>query len=162
MSNLDICVISPLRISLNRISNLPGIDLMAAHVDRKRLIFFLLRWVLDRRLRPAVERISNDPPAHLKAYAVSDESVRREANALQALVADDPLQSLRAGHLTLTSSTMLDEIDEMVKTTKISGVMALAAIRSIDEICSQIDQMVDDERFLLAKQENRADALERL
>ena len=40
-------------------------------------------------------------PAYLKAYGVSDESVRREAQALQTLVADDPLQSLRAGHLAL-------------------------------------------------------------
>ena len=51
-------------------------------------------------------------PAYLKAYGVSDESVRREAQALQTLVADDPLQSLRAGHLALTVAATLREIDE--------------------------------------------------
>src|SRR5207247_8121520 len=55
-------------------------------------------------------------PAYLKAYGVSDESVRREAQALQALVANDPLQSLRAGHLALTAAAMLREIDDIVKT----------------------------------------------
>src|SRR5215475_1191996 len=43
-------------------------------------------------------------PAYLKAYGVSDDSIRREAEALQALVTDDPLQSLRAAHLALTVS----------------------------------------------------------
>jgi PAS domain S-box-containing protein len=99
-------------------------------------------------------------PAYLKAYGVSDESVRREAQALQALVANDPLQSLRAGHLTLTVSTMLREIDDMVKTARTSGPAALAMIRGMDEIRSQIDQMVDHERFLLVDRETRADALE--
>jgi PAS domain S-box-containing protein len=99
-------------------------------------------------------------PAYLKAYGVSDDSVRREAQALQALVADDPLQSLRAGHLALTISAMLNEIDDTVKTTTTSGLTALAMIRSMDEIRSQIDQMVDHERFLLVNRESRADALE--
>jgi PAS domain S-box-containing protein len=99
-------------------------------------------------------------PAYLKAYGVSDESVRREAQALQALVANDPLQSLRAGHLALTVAAQLREIDDIVKTARTSGLAALAMTRSMEEIRSQIDQMVDHERFLLADRETRADALE--
>jgi PAS domain S-box-containing protein len=99
-------------------------------------------------------------PAYLKAYGVSDESVRREARVLQNLVTDDPLQSLRAGHLALTISATLRETDDMVKTARTSGLAALAMIRSMDEIRSQIDQMVDHERFLLVGWEARADALE--
>ena len=100
-------------------------------------------------------------PAYLKAYGVSDDSVRREAQALQAMVTDDPLQSLRAAHLTLTLSATLRETDEMVKTARESGLAALAMIRSMDEIRSQIDQMVDHERFLLVEREARAETLER-
>jgi PAS domain S-box-containing protein len=99
-------------------------------------------------------------PAYLKAYGVSDESVRREAQALEALVANDPLQSLRGGHLALTVSAMLSEIDEIIKTAHTSGSAALAMIRGMDEIHSQIDQMVDHERFQLVDEERRADALE--
>ncbi len=99
-------------------------------------------------------------PAYLKAYGVSDESVRRGAQALQALVEDDPLQSLRAEHLALTVATMLREMDDIIKTARTSGLAALAMTRSMDEIRSQIDQMVDHERFLLADRETRADALE--
>ena len=101
-------------------------------------------------------------PQYLKAYGVSDESVRRDAQALQALVAGDPLQSHRAGHLALTVAAKLREIDEIVKTVRTySGPAALAMIRSLDEIRSQIDQMVDHERFLRVDQERRAEALER-
>ena len=100
-------------------------------------------------------------PSYLKAYGVSDESVRRDAQALQALVAGDPLQSHRAGHLALTVAAKLREIDDIVKTARTSsGPAALAMIRSLDEIRSQIDQMVDHERFLLVDQERRAEALE--
>jgi len=99
-------------------------------------------------------------PAYLKAYGVSDESVRREAQALQMLVADDPLQGLRAGHLALTVTATLREIDELLKTAGTSGLAALAMIRSMDEIRSQIDQMVDHERFRLADREARAEAFE--
>ena len=100
-------------------------------------------------------------PQYLKAYGVSDESVRRDAQALQALVAGDPLQSHRAGHLALTVAAKLREIDEIVKTVRTySGPAALAMIRSLDEIRSQIDQMVDHERFLRVDQERRAEALE--
>ncbi|AMA59085.1 ATP-binding protein [Bradyrhizobium sp. CCGE-LA001] len=99
-------------------------------------------------------------PTYLKAYGVSDEGVRREAQALQALVVDDPLQTLRAQHLALTVSAKLREIDEMVKTAGTSGLAALAMIRSMDEIRSQIDQMVDHERFRLADREARAEAFE--
>ncbi|KYG98759.1 ATP-binding protein [Bradyrhizobium sp. DOA1] len=99
-------------------------------------------------------------PTYLKAYGVSDEGVRREAQALQGLVVDDPLQTLRAQHLALTVSAKLREIDEMVKTAGTSGLAALAMIRSMDEIRSQIDQMVDHERFRLADREARAEAFE--
>jgi PAS domain S-box-containing protein len=100
-------------------------------------------------------------PHYLKAYGVSDESVRRDAQALQALVADDPLQSHRAGHLALTVAAKLREIDEIVKTARTySGPAAMAMIRSLDEIRSQIDQMVDHERFLRVDQERRAETLE--
>ncbi|NOJ40969.1 PAS domain S-box protein [Bradyrhizobium australiense] len=99
-------------------------------------------------------------PSYLKAYGVSDESVRRDAQALQALVANDPLQNHRAGHLALTVAAKLREIDDIVKTASTSGLAALAMIRSLDEIRSQIDQMVDHERFLLVDHEKRAEALE--
>ena len=100
-------------------------------------------------------------PSYLKAYGVSDESVRRDAQALQALVASDPLQNHRAGHLALTVVAKLREIDDIVKTAQTSsGPAALAMIRSLDEIRSQIDQMMDHERFLLVDQERRAEALE--
>lgn len=101
-------------------------------------------------------------PHYLKAYGVSDDSVRRDAQALQALVAGDPLQSHRAGHLAVTVAAKLREIDEIVKTVRTySGPAALAMIRSLDEIRAQIDQMVDHERFLRVDQEKRAEALER-
>jgi PAS domain S-box-containing protein len=100
-------------------------------------------------------------PAYLKPYGVSDESVRREGEALQSLVADDPLQSLRAGHLTLTVSAKLREMDDIVKKARTSGLdAALASIANMDEIRSQIDQMVDHERFLLVNWLRRADELE--
>ncbi len=99
-------------------------------------------------------------PAYLKAYGVSDESVRRETQELQALVASDPLQSLRAGHLAATVSAKLREIDDIVGTAPTSRLPGLAMIRIMDEIRTQIDQMVDHERFLLAERETRADALE--
>src|SRR5262249_29710903 len=94
-------------------------------------------------------------------YGVSDESVRREAQALQTLVANDPLQSLRAGHLALTVSATLREMDELVKVARTSAPDArLAIIRSMDEVRSQIDQMVDHERFNLVQWEARTEALE--
>ncbi len=98
---------------------------------------------------------------YLKHYGVSDESLRREGDALQNLVADDPLQSLRAAHLALTVSAKLREIDDVVKTAHTSGAdPALARIGTMGEIRSQIDQMIDHERFLLAGWGTRADALE--
>jgi CHASE3 domain sensor protein len=101
-------------------------------------------------------------PSYLKAYGVSDESVRRDAQALQALVAGDPLQNHRAGHLALTVAAKLREIDDIVKTAQTSsGPAALAMIRSLDEIRSQIDQMVDHERFLLVDQARRSNIARR-
>ncbi len=95
------------------------------------------------------------------SHAVDDESVRREGEALQSLVADDPLQSLRAAHLALTVAAKLREIDDIVKTARTSKVdPALATIGTMGEIRSQIDQMVDHERFLLVDWEKRAGALE--
>jgi PAS domain S-box-containing protein len=99
--------------------------------------------------------------AYLKAYGVSDESVRREGEALQTLVADDPLQSLRASHLALTVSSKLREMDNTVKTARAPGRdSTLAIVSGMDEVRSQIDQMVDHERFLLVDRQRRADALE--
>jgi PAS domain S-box-containing protein len=101
-------------------------------------------------------------PHYLKAYGVSDESVRRDAQALQTLVAGDPLQSHRAGLLAATVAAKLREIDEIVKTVRTySGPAAMAMIRSLDEIRSQLDQMVDHERFLRVDLDKRSEALER-
>jgi PAS domain S-box-containing protein len=100
-------------------------------------------------------------PLYLKPYGISDEAVRREGETLQRLVADDPLQSLRAAHLTLTIAAKLREIDSIVETARTSGVdPALAMVDTMGEIQSQIDQMTDHERFLLANWEVRADVLE--
>jgi PAS domain S-box-containing protein len=100
-------------------------------------------------------------PAYIKAYGVSDDSVRREAQALQTLVVNDPLQSLRAAHLGLTVSAALREMDELVTAARASGPdTRLAIIRSMDEVRSQIDQMVDHERFNLVSWEIRSGALE--
>jgi CHASE3 domain sensor protein len=57
-------------------------------------------------------------PSYLKAYGVADESVRRDAQALQALVVGDPLQNHRAGHLAVTVAAKLREIDDIVKTAQ--------------------------------------------
>jgi hypothetical protein len=47
-----------LQVRLQRVSNLLGIDLPVVRVDCKgSQILFLLRRILDRRLRPLVERI---------------------------------------------------------------------------------------------------------
>jgi PAS domain S-box-containing protein len=100
-------------------------------------------------------------PTYLKAYGVSDESVRREAEALQALAANDPLQSFRAEHLALIVSAKLREIDDIVKTAaRVSGPAAQAMIRGMDDIRLQIDLMMDYERFLLVDWEARAGALD--
>jgi len=100
-------------------------------------------------------------PAYLKPDGTSDESVRREGEALQTLVADDPLQSPRAANLALTVSATLSKMDEIVKTPPASGRdAALAIVVSMDEIRSQIDRMVDHQRFLLVGWLTRADALE--
>jgi PAS domain S-box-containing protein len=100
-------------------------------------------------------------PAYLKAYGVSDESVRREAEALQALVANDPLQSFRAGHLALIVSAKLREIDDIVKTAaRVSGQAAQAMIRGMDDIRLQIDLLQDVERLRLVDGEKRAGELE--
>jgi PAS domain S-box-containing protein len=100
-------------------------------------------------------------PAYLKAYGVSDESVRREVEALQTLVASDPLQSFRAGHLALIVSAKLREIDDIVKTAaRESGLAAQAMIRGMDDIRLQFDLMADYERFLLVDREKHAAELD--
>jgi PAS domain S-box-containing protein len=100
-------------------------------------------------------------PSYLKAYGVSDENVRREAEALQALVANDPLQSFRAEHLALIVSAKLREIDDIVKTAAhVSGPAAQAMIRSMDDIRLQVDLLEDNERLLLVDREKRAGELE--
>jgi len=100
-------------------------------------------------------------PTYLKAYGVSDDNVRRETQGLQALVANDPLQSLRAAHLALTLSAKLREIDDMVKTAAgASGLAAFAMIRAMDDIRTQIDLMANQERYKLVDRERRANALD--
>jgi PAS domain S-box-containing protein len=100
-------------------------------------------------------------PTYLKAYGVSDESVRRQAEALQALVAKDPLQSLRAEHLALTLSAKLKEIDDIVKTAaRESGLAERAMMRGMEDIRSQIDLMVNQQRLLQVDLEKSADQLE--
>jgi PAS domain S-box-containing protein len=101
-------------------------------------------------------------PTYLKAYGVSDDNVRREAQTLQDLVANDPLQSLRAAHFALIVSAKLREIDDMVKRAAgASGLAAIAMVRAMDEIRTQLDLMVDHERFQLVDLDKRAGALER-
>jgi PAS domain S-box-containing protein len=134
------------------------------------LSFERSRQVLDTldRLRTIIANVESErrgylltlDPAYLKAYGVSDESVRRQTQELQALVANDPLQSLRAGHLTETVSAKLREIDDIVGTASTARLPGLAMIRIMDEIRTQIDQMVDHERLLLADLERGADTLE--
>ena len=134
------------------------------------LSFDRSRQVLETldRLRTIIANVESErrgylltlDPAYLKAYGVSDENVRRETQELQSLVANDPLQSLRAGHLAETVSGKLREIDDIVGTAHTSRLPGLAMIRIMDEIRTQIDQMVDHERFLLADLETRAEALE--
>ena len=100
-------------------------------------------------------------PTYLKAYGVSDESVRREVEALQTLVASDPLQSFRAGHVALIVSAKLREIDDIVKTAaRVSGPAAQAMIRGMDDIRLQFDLMADYERFLLVDREKHAAELD--
>jgi PAS domain S-box-containing protein len=101
-------------------------------------------------------------PKFLKAYGVSDEGVRRAAQTLQALVANDPIQSLRAGHLALILSAKLREIDDIVKTAARdrAASAAQAMVRGMDDIRLQIDLFKDYEGLLLVDRENRADMLE--
>jgi PAS domain S-box-containing protein len=100
-------------------------------------------------------------PTYLGPYAVSNESVRGEIEALQTLVADDPVQSLRAEHLALVAATKLRPMDELLEKANTLGVeAALALLRGMDEIRLQIDQMLDVERFQLARSQARLDALQ--
>ncbi len=96
-----------------------------------------------------------------KPYGGSDESVRRESDTLQTLVADDRLQSLRAAYLAVTVAAKLREMDNIVETARTPGLdAALAIFGGMDEIRWQIDRMVDHERFLLVNWLKSADALE--
>jgi PAS domain S-box-containing protein len=98
---------------------------------------------------------------YLNPYGASEEGARREIEALQNLVADDPLQSLRAAHLAPIVAAKLREVDEIINTAGTSKLEAgLAIIRSMDEIRSQIDQMLDIERLLLAHWQARVDGLQ--
>jgi PAS domain S-box-containing protein len=100
-------------------------------------------------------------PTYLEPYGISDQSVRGEIEALQTLVANDPLQSLRAAHLTFVVASKLRPMDELLEKAKASGVdAALALLRGMDEIKSQIDQMLDVEGFQLTRWQVRLDALQ--
>ncbi|MBV8922041.1 MAG: PAS domain S-box protein [Bradyrhizobium sp.] len=99
---------------------------------------------------------------YLKAYGVSDEGVRREAQALQGLVANDPLQNFRARHLALIISAKLREIDDIVKTATRdrAASAAQAMVRGMDDIRLQIDLIKDYESLLQVTREKRAETLE--
>jgi PAS domain S-box-containing protein len=100
-------------------------------------------------------------PAYLKSDGASDEGVRRDSEALQALVADDPLQSARAANLAQIVLATLGKMDEDVRTPPESGrSAALAIVVSMDEIRTQIDRMVDHQRFLHFGWRERAASLE--
>jgi PAS domain S-box-containing protein len=101
-------------------------------------------------------------PKYLKAYGVSDESVRREAQMLESLVANDPLQKFRAGHLGLILSAKLREIDDIVKTATRDRAASAAhgMVRGMDDIRLQIDLIKDYQRLLLVNRGRRAEALE--
>jgi PAS domain S-box-containing protein len=102
-------------------------------------------------------------PKFLKAYGVSDEGVRREAQTLQSLLANDPVQKFRAGHLALIISAKLREIDGIVKTAARdrAASAAQAMVRGMDDIRLQIDLIKDYEGLLQVNREKRADTLER-
>ena len=101
-------------------------------------------------------------PSYLEPYGISDESVRGEIQSLQTLVADDPLQSLRAAHLALIVASKLRPMNELLATANTSGMeAALTLLRGTDEIQSQIDQMLDVEGFQLTRWQVRLDALQR-
>ena len=88
--------------------------------------------------------------------------MRGEVEALQTLVADDPLQSLRASHLALVVASKLRPMDELLEKANASGVeAALTLLRGMDEIQTQIDQMLDVEGFQLARWQVRLDALQK-
>ena len=100
-------------------------------------------------------------PSYLEPYGISDESVRGEIQSLQTLVADDPLQSLRAAHLALIVASKLRPMNELLATANTSGMeAALTLLRGMDEIQSQIDQMLDVEGFQLTRWQVRLDALQ--
>ena len=101
-------------------------------------------------------------PKYLKAYGVSDEGVRWEAQALQGLVANDPLQNFRAKHLALIISAKLREIDDIVKTATHdrAASAAQAMVRGMDDIRLQIDLIKDYESLQQVNREKRADTLE--
>src|SRR5207244_4913045 len=71
-----------------------------------------------------------------------------------------PVQSLRADPLALVVAAKRRESDDRPKTARTAGLAAMTMMRGMDEIHSQIDQMVDHERFLLVDRERRAEALE--
>jgi len=51
-----------LQVGFQCVGNFLGIDLLAVHVERERFqVFFFLRRVRDRRLRPLVKRVVFDP-----------------------------------------------------------------------------------------------------
>jgi PAS domain S-box-containing protein len=101
-------------------------------------------------------------PAYLKPYTVSDESVKRNVQTIQTLVARDSSQSLHAAHLALSISAQLREMDAIAKTPRTSGpAAALAVFGNMDPIRSEIVQMVDRERSSLVYWLARADTLER-
>src|SRR5262249_17705830 len=99
--------------------------------------------------------------AYLEQNNATESNVRDGIASLQALVADDPLQSLRAEHLALVAEAKLPPIDRILKTESASGrEAALALLEGVDEIRLQIGQMQDVEQLLLARLQARVDSLQ--
>jgi CHASE3 domain sensor protein len=103
-------------------------------------------------------RLLAQDPDLLNPYPVPEDSVRQEIEALETLVAKDPLQNLRIAHLALILEATLRPMDDLLTMARTSGLeAALAILRSNrEEVQSQIDQMEYSERLLLG----RADVLQ--
>ena len=121
------------------------------------------------RLRADISALENErrgylltrDQTYLEQNNVSEDSVQQEISALQALVDDDPLQSLRAEHLALVAASKLPSMNKILTTESTSGRdAALALLEGLDEINLQIDQMQDVERLLLARLQVRVDTLQ--
>jgi PAS domain S-box-containing protein len=121
-----------------------------------------LRTSLDRVVHQKQDFLLSNDPAYAGLYDISDESVRRQARALETLVASDPLESLRASHLALVIAMKLHDMTDIVGAARDSRAhRALAMTAGIGEIRALIDQMLDYARLQLVNRSNRVDELDR-